>query len=86
MFISDGDKLRDVCHARHGRVNPVVINLLGTGANSTEKMFAGHMADNTYIFYLCMIKDNTLSSVVPISGKKNFFKIHLKDLNDSNKM
>ena len=55
----------------------MVNKVLGTKAKPREKMFVGHI-NNTYIFYLCIISDNTLSSVVPILGRWKLLEINLK--------
>jgi len=41
-------------------------------------MFTGHIINNTYIFYLCIINDNILPSVVPIQGRWKLLEINLK--------
>jgi hypothetical protein len=34
-----------------------------------ERLFAGHIIDKIYIFYLCIINDNTVSSALPLLGQ-----------------
>jgi hypothetical protein len=41
-------------------------------------MFADHIINNTYFFYLYIINDNTLSSTVPILGPQTSPEINLK--------
>jgi hypothetical protein len=52
--------------------------VLGTKAKPREKMFVGHIVNNTYIFYLCIINDDNLSSVVPILGRWKLLEINRK--------
>jgi hypothetical protein len=43
-------------------------------------MFAIHIINNIYIFYLRIINDNALSSVAPVLGRYNLLEINLANL------
>lgn len=43
-----------------------------------KKIFASHVINNAYIFYLSVINDSALSSVVPLLGCKTYLKLILK--------
>jgi len=37
----------------------------GTGIKTNGKIFEGYVEYNTYALYICIVNNNTLSSVVP---------------------
>jgi hypothetical protein len=43
---------------------------LPRGPNNKKTVLAGHFVSNAYIFYLCVIDDNTVSSLVPVLGRQ----------------
>ena len=46
-----------------------------------KQKIADHVVNHTYVFCLCLISPNTLSSVVPILRRQNLCEINLKNLN-----
>jgi hypothetical protein len=56
----------------------MVSNILDMWAIAKEKMFAGHIVTPIYVFYLRIINDGTLPSIVSISGSQNLLDINLK--------
>jgi len=56
-------------------------SLFGQKGQIRENMLASHFKSITYIFFLCIIYDNTLSPIVPLLGWQYSSEINLKNFN-----
>jgi hypothetical protein len=52
--------------------DPGTSELFGTKAISRQEISAGHIINDPSISYLCIIGDNSLSSLMPALGRQNF--------------